>query len=376
MKESDSLSWREKEESLGDERPPVMRGGIRGVQDLAFTVPDLAQASQFFVSFFGAEVVADCGPTADPRRSSMREYMNADVRARIHGSQLLRTPFLNLKLMEASSPGQRQLWPSMLDVGGWHLAGYVDDIDGAMEFMESSDVYVLGPGKKPTTNAPEIGEGSYACHCMTRWGFHFELLSYPNGRAYMADYPTRLWNPAQPDRGATRRSPIHPAVPGFRGFEHISFAVAHIEESSAFLEDVLGCERFYDMGPISDPHGSGFGGYANVDVRVRVSRVRLFRTPFFNLELIEPEFPGQNRVWPGLLDVGGWQLVFNAEDIDEAEELMRKADVHILGGKRKDESGSVRLSCLTPFGLQFELVEGPPVAVNGQTAWHPAHPGQ
>jgi catechol 2,3-dioxygenase-like lactoylglutathione lyase family enzyme len=376
--ETNNLSWKEEEGTPDDERLPVMQGGIRGVQDLAFTVPDLAQACEFFASFFGAEVLAECGPAADSHRSSMRAFMNADVRAEIQGCRLLRTPFLNLKLIEASLPGGRGIWPAMLDIGGWHLAGYVDDIDEAMEFLESSDVYILGPGKKPTTNPPEVGEGSYACHCMTGWGFHFELLSYPNGRAYMADFPIPLWNPAQPDRGATSRAPSRPSVPGFRGFEHLSFAVADIEESSAFLEDVLGCERFYDMGPMSDPHGSGFGAYANVDVRVSVSRVRLFRTPFFNLELIEPEFPGQNRAWPGLLDVGGWQLVFNVEDIDEAEETMRKSDVHVLGGKRKDAPGAgenqVRLSCLTPFGLHFELVEGPPVAIDGLAAWHPAHP--
>jgi catechol 2,3-dioxygenase-like lactoylglutathione lyase family enzyme len=156
---------------------------LAGVQDLGFTVPDLDQATDFISSFFGAEVVSETGPLADRRRSSMRAFANADVRAVIKGSRLLRTPFLNLKLVEASYPGQREVWPMMLDVGGWHLAGYVDDMDEAMDFLESCDVYVLGPGKKPTTNPPEVGEGSYACHCMTSWGFHFELTSYPNGRA-------------------------------------------------------------------------------------------------------------------------------------------------------------------------------------------------
>jgi catechol 2,3-dioxygenase-like lactoylglutathione lyase family enzyme len=353
-----------------------------GVQALALTVADLDQATDFFVSFFGAEILSECGGQADPRGSSMRKYANVDVRAVIRATRLLRTPFLNLHLAEAVYPGQRDLWPMMLDVGGWHLAGYVDDIDAAMEFLDATDVYVLGPGKKPTTNAPEVGEGSFACHCMTEWGFHFELLTYPHGRAYMADFERRLWNPAIPDGGATLRTPGRPSVPGFRGFEHLSIAVADIEEATSFLVDVIGCERFYDMGPMADPGGSDFGAYANVDVRVGVSRVRLFRTPFLNIEVIEPAFPGQNRSWPGVLDIGGWKLDFSVENMDEALDRMHRANVHVLGDKREDGvapdgSRRWRASCMTPFGFYFDLVQDDrerPPALAGVQAWRPSHP--
>jgi catechol 2,3-dioxygenase-like lactoylglutathione lyase family enzyme len=350
---------------------------LRGVRDLAFTVPDLGVATDFFESVFGAEVVAESGPQHDGRRSSMRAFANADVRTEVRGTRVLRTPFLNLRLFEASYPGQRTLWPMMLDVGGWHLAGYVDDMDEAMEFLESCDVYVLGPGKKPTTNPPEVGEGSFACHCMTRWGFHFELTSYPNGRAYMDDFEGRLWNPARPDRGAARRSADGRGVPGFRGFEHLSVAVGDIEEVTRFLEEVVGCERFYDMGPIDDRHGSGFGAYANVDVRVSVSKVRLFRTPYLNLEIIEPDFPGQNRAWPGLFDMGGWHLALTVDDVDAAVQRLSHADVHVLGGKREDDYSGCRVSCLTPFGMYFDLVPAGAEAgdaVPAGRAWDPARP--
>jgi catechol 2,3-dioxygenase-like lactoylglutathione lyase family enzyme len=295
----------------------------------------------------------------------------------IHGSRVLRTPFLNVRLVQASYPGQRTLWPAMLDVGGWHLAAYVDEIDAAMSFVESVDsVYVLGPGKK-LTGGPELGEGSYACHCMTEWGLHFELCSYPNGRAYMADHERRLWHPAKPDRGATPRTSAEPALPGFRGFEHLSLAVADLDEATPFFEDVLGCERFYDLGRFEDPHGSGFGAYANVDARARVSNVRLFRSPYLNFEVIEPRFPGQNRSWPQLLDVGGWQIGLAVDDIDAALASLRDVDVHVLGGKR-DEPGPeaagsrCRVSCLTSFGLYFDLIAtaGAPPTLG----WHPAHP--
>jgi catechol 2,3-dioxygenase-like lactoylglutathione lyase family enzyme len=350
---------------------------LRGVKDLAFTVPDLGVATDFFESVFGAEVVSETGPITDRKRSSMRAFANADVRTEVRGTRVLRTPYLNLRLIEASYPGQRTLWPMMLDVGGWHLAGYVDDMDDAVEFLESCDVYLLGPGKRPTTNPPEVGDGSFACHGMTRWGFHFELLTYPKGRAYMDDFEGRLWNPAKPDRGAQLRPTDGRGVPGFRGFEHLSVAVGDIDEVTRYLEEVLGCERFYEMGQVDDRHGSGFGAYANVDVRVSVSKVRLFRTTYLNLEIIEPDFPGQNRAWPNLFDVGGWQLALAVDDIDVALEALSNVDVHVLGGKREEPDSGCRVSCMTPFGMYFDLVPagsgaGDPAAV-GQ-AWDPAWP--
>jgi catechol 2,3-dioxygenase-like lactoylglutathione lyase family enzyme len=355
-------------------RPPL--ASLRGVAELAFTVPNLDEATAFFRSFFGASAIGEGGQVSDRRGSSMRAFANADVRAVVSGSRLLRTPFLNLQLIEATYPGQRTLWPMMLDVGGWHLAAYVDDIDAAVTFAESADVHVLGPGKK-LTDGPERGEGSYACHCMTEWGFHFELCSYPNGRAYMADHERLLWHPAAPDAGATPRTADAPALPGFRGFEHVSLAVADLDEATAFFEGVLGCERFYDLGRFGDPHGSDFGAYANVDARVRVSNVRLFRSPYLNFEVIEPTFPGQNRSWPQLLDVGGWQVGMAVDDLDAALDSVRDRNVHVLGGKQDGYLGlagedASRVSCLTDFGLYFQLIATP----DGGSApgWHPARP--
>ena len=159
-------------------------------------------------------------------------------------------------------------------------------------------------------------------------------------------------------------------------------AVADIEEATSFFVDVIGCERFYDMGPMADPHGSDFGAYANVDVRVEVSKVRLFRTPFLNLEVIEPAFPGQNRSWPGLLDIGGWKLDFSVENIDEVIDSMQGRRSTCSGTRGKVTSvshggPSWRVSCMTSFGLYFDLVQddsGQPLASVGVPAWRPSHP--
>lgn len=274
------------------------------------------------------------------------------------------------------------MWPGFLDIGGWHLAAYVDDIDAAIEYAAARDVYVLGDGKRATAG-PESGEGSFACHFVTSWGFRFELLTFPNGRAYQADYAGRLWNPAQPERGPSGFGPAG-GVPTFRGFEHVSLTVADLDEATSVFVDVLGAEQFYDLHPVLDRHTSAFGAYANADARAMPSRVRLFRTPYLNIEVVEcPEYPGQNRLWPGMLDIGGWHLAFYVDDVDAALAALGAHDVRVLGGKKPAydyEAGdqACTVHCLTPFGFYFELVSYPHGRYRAAEfpcpAWHPGLP--
>jgi catechol 2,3-dioxygenase-like lactoylglutathione lyase family enzyme len=258
-------------------------------------------------------------------------------------------------------------------------------MDAAIEFMsQRDDIYILGPGKKPT-GGPEVGDGSYACHCMTDWGFHFELLTYPNGRAYRDSFEGRLWNPAEPDRGATPSfEPTPGSLPTFRGFEHVSITVPDLDEACDLFVEVLGAESFYDLSGPTDRHTSWFGAYTNVDARAMPTRVRLLRTPYLNVEIVEcPPYPGQNRLWPGMLDVGGWHLAFYVDDVDAALARLDQFDLRVLGGKKPAylyEAGedAYTVHCVTPFGFYFELVTYP----RGRTladqfagpAWHPAHP--
>ncbi len=75
-------------------------------------------------------------------------YANADVRAVVRNVRVMRSPFLNVELFDASYPGQRTRWPDSLDIGGWHLAGYVDDIDAAISYLDQKDTFILGSGKR------------------------------------------------------------------------------------------------------------------------------------------------------------------------------------------------------------------------------------
>jgi catechol 2,3-dioxygenase-like lactoylglutathione lyase family enzyme len=359
---------------------------LRGIEHVSMTVPDLDQATEFFADMFGCRTLYTMGPFSGSRERSktsfMRVYANADVRAVVHNVRVMRSPFLNVELFDASYPGQRGLWPDFLDIGGWHMAGYVDDIDAAIEYASTRDVYVLGDGKRPTSG-PEAGDGSYACHFMTSWGFRFELLSYPNGRAYQESYPDRLWNPATPETGPSGFAPAG-GLPGFRGFEHVSMTVPNLDEATRVFTDMLGAQRFYDLEPALDRHSSAFGAYANVDARATPSRVRLLRTQYLNLEVVEcPAYPGQDRLWPGMLDIGGWHLAFYVDDVDAALIRLADFDLRVLGGKKpayKYEAGddAYTVHCLTPFGFYFELVTYPHgrylAGEFSGPAWHPADP--
>lgn len=361
---------------------------LRGIEHVSMTVPDLDETTEFFADMFGCRTLYTMGPFSgsqqQPRTSFMRVYANADVRAVVHNVRVMRSPFLNIELFEASYPGQRTRWPDFLDIGGWHLSGYVDDIDAAIEYAGARDVFVLGEGKR-ATSGPEVGEGSYVCHFMTSWGLRFELLTFPNGRAYEASYAGRLWNPAEPEAGPPGFGPIG-GIPTFRGFEHVSMTVPNLDEATRVFVDVLGAEQFYDLEPMIGRHTSEFGAYANVDARATPSRVRLFRTKYLNLEVVEcPEYPGQNRLWPGMLDIGGWHLAFYVDDVDAAVARLGDLDLRVLGGKKpayKCEAGehAYTVHCLTPFGFYFELVTYPRGRYWAEEfsgpAWHPADPSR
>ncbi|GAA5542205.1 MULTISPECIES: VOC family protein [Brucella/Ochrobactrum group] len=50
----------------------------------------------------------------------------------------------NFEIFEYSSPDQNPVQPRNSDVGGHHLAFYVDDIDSAVQYLRMHDVRILG----------------------------------------------------------------------------------------------------------------------------------------------------------------------------------------------------------------------------------------
>jgi len=172
--------------------------GFRGFERMRITVADLDEASAFFTGVLGFQRDADLPPWPQGGpEGGLRAFANADARAKPTRACALRSPFLKVEVIECPAyPGQNQAWPAMFDIGGWHLAFYVDDIDAAFERLTTCDVHILGR-KKPTYSC-EAGDGAYTIHCLAPFGLYFELVTYPHGRYLEAEHAGRAWHPARP----------------------------------------------------------------------------------------------------------------------------------------------------------------------------------
>ena len=83
-------------------------------------------------------------------------------------------------MFEYTAPDQRSEPPRNSDVGGHHVALYVDDLDEAVAYLHAHGVTVLG---EPTVSKG-AHEGQRWVYFLAPWGMQFELVSYPNGKAF------------------------------------------------------------------------------------------------------------------------------------------------------------------------------------------------
>jgi catechol 2,3-dioxygenase-like lactoylglutathione lyase family enzyme len=177
--------------ALGDNTLP----GFLGFDRMTVTVANLDEASVFFQRVFGMAAVGK--EEAPGERPEYRAWANADIRATPSWARLLRSPYLNFELVECPPyPRQERIWPAMFDVGGWHLAFYVDDMDAAFAWLTTEDVHILGP-KKPAYFY-EAGDEAYTVHCLAPFGLYFELVTYPHGRFRQAEHTGTAWHPGRP----------------------------------------------------------------------------------------------------------------------------------------------------------------------------------
>lgn len=168
--------------------------GLRGAEHVGFTVPDIEEAHRFFVDVIGCDYVYTLGPwTKDD--DWFTEHLNIHPRSVLKELRFYRCKFgPNFEVFEFESPDQRTEPPKNSDVGGHHIAFYVDDLDAAVEYLRSKGIRVLG---EPTASSL-ASEGQRWVYFLSPWGMQFELVSYPNGKAYEANAPVKLWHPKHP----------------------------------------------------------------------------------------------------------------------------------------------------------------------------------
>ncbi|MBS0420268.1 MAG: VOC family protein [Proteobacteria bacterium] len=169
---------------------------LRGVEHIGFTVPDLEQATSFFVEVIGCQWVYSLGPIADPAGDWMTRHLNVPARAAIRELRFFRCGFgPNFEIFEYQGPQLRLAPPRNCDVGGHHLAFYVDDFDRALSYLTQCGLPVLGT---PTHRTSGPSAGQTWIYFLSPWGMQLELVSFPRGKGYEADSPLRLWHPASP----------------------------------------------------------------------------------------------------------------------------------------------------------------------------------
>lgn len=154
--------------------------GLTGVDHIGFTVPDLEQARRFLVDVLGCEYLYSLGPFQHDD-DWMAAHLDVHARAvmrRLHffrcGDQAI------FEVFQYQAPDQDPRPPRNSDVGGHHVALYVKDLDAAVDFLRERGVRVLGD---PTASSgPSAGQRWV--YFLAPWGMQFELVSYPDGKAF------------------------------------------------------------------------------------------------------------------------------------------------------------------------------------------------
>lgn len=173
--------------------------GARAVHHVAYTVPDLEQAVEFFTNVIGAQLVYRLGPVEDPDGDWMTRKLGVHEKASLRIAMLRLGPVTNLELFQYSSPDQRTQLPRNSDWGGHHLAIYVDDVDKAAEYLrQQPGVTILG---EPETIVDGPIAGDRWVYFTTPWGMTMELINMPTGMPFEQETDARLYRPEQ-DWGA------------------------------------------------------------------------------------------------------------------------------------------------------------------------------
>lgn len=153
--------------------------GLAGVDHIGFTVPDLEAAGRWLEEVLGCERLYSLGPF-ERSGAWMSEHLNVAPDARME-----RLHFYGLggravfEVFQYSAPGRREEVPRNSDVGGHHVALYVDDLDAAVAHLRAHGVEVLG---EPTASSGP-SEGQRWVYFLAPWGMQWELVSYPGGKA-------------------------------------------------------------------------------------------------------------------------------------------------------------------------------------------------
>jgi len=170
--------------------------GVRGVNHIGLTVPDIEQAETFFADVLGCQKATSFGPFRDDSGTFMQDLLDVDPRAVVNQITLMRCGFgSNIELFSYDAPDQETVRPRNSDIGGHHIGFYVDDIDAAAAYFKDKGIRTL-MGPFPVNEGPAAGQS--IIYFFAPWGLQMEAISFPKGMAYEKDGGPVLWSNTEP----------------------------------------------------------------------------------------------------------------------------------------------------------------------------------
>jgi catechol 2,3-dioxygenase-like lactoylglutathione lyase family enzyme len=166
---------------------------IRGIDHIGITVPDMEQATEFFVNAFDAIYMYDI-IDAPIGGAWIEEGLGVTVGTTIQDIRVLRLgngP--NIELFDYSTAHQQPA-AAPSDMGYQHVAVFVDNITAATKKLEAAGARILGGGPHDLPGA-EAGEGCQFLYALTPWGSTIELVTYSSVQAYHSMTEHRKWTP-------------------------------------------------------------------------------------------------------------------------------------------------------------------------------------
>jgi catechol 2,3-dioxygenase-like lactoylglutathione lyase family enzyme len=168
--------------------------GLRGTDHIGFTVPDLDEAHRFLVDILGCEHIYVLGAKQADDEWMLR-HLGVHPRTVIREIRFYRLGAgANFEVFLYESADGQNPQPRNSDIGGFHIAFYVDDLDVAVAYLREKGVEVMG---EPTASK-QAAEGQRWIYFRAPWGLQFELVSFPGGKAYEAYAARLLWHPKHP----------------------------------------------------------------------------------------------------------------------------------------------------------------------------------
>jgi catechol 2,3-dioxygenase-like lactoylglutathione lyase family enzyme len=159
----------------------LQAAGLRRLDHVGLTVPDLDEAVRFFREVFGAVVLVRHGPYQPAPASNVTNFARHPDTA-VRGIALVQIAGGVVELLAYDAPDRHPEPPRTSDAGGHHVAFYVDDLDVAMQRLREAGIEVLG---EPLAFAgDEAGIGARFVYVRAPWGLFLELVTYPNGKMF------------------------------------------------------------------------------------------------------------------------------------------------------------------------------------------------